>query len=216
LGSRRFALGDAGIVMGIIVAKAVIWCDHKLQKRRRADEIMEDFIALSTILLAYSLTELVNGYGFLAVFVAGVVVQKKYFTNQDKRMAQLEFAEQLEKLLEITVVVLLGTMLLINPMIEYAWQSIAIAFCLFVLIRPIGVWLFNLNGYLPRPTQYLIGWFGIRGIGSIYYLAYALGEGISGNIAEQISWITFTVITISVVIHGISALPLMNWYEGKN
>ncbi|GAB4225092.1 MAG: hypothetical protein Kow0049_02300 [Stanieria sp.] len=206
----------AGLIMGFIVAKAVVWCDQQIQKLRPAEHLLEDFIALSTILLAYSLTELVNGYGFLAVFVAGLVVQRTYFTNQDKRMAQLEFTEQLEKLLEITVVVLLGTMLLINPMINYAWQSIAIAFCLFVLIRPLGVWLFNLDGYLPRPTQYLIGWFGIRGIGSIYYLAYALGEGISGNIAEQISWITFTVITISVVIHGISALPLMNWYKGKN
>ncbi|BAU63881.1 Sodium/hydrogen exchanger [Stanieria sp. NIES-3757] len=206
----------AGIVMGFIVAKAVVWCDQRIQKLRPAEHLLEDFIALSTILLAYSLTEIVNGYGFLAVFVAGLVVQQNYFTNQDKRMAQLEFTEQLEKLLEITVVVLLGTMLLINPMINYAGQSIAIAFFLFFLIRPLGVWLFNLDGYLPRPTQYLIGWFGIRGIGSIYYLTYALGKGISGNTAEQIAWITFTVIVISVVIHGISALPLMNWYENKH
>ncbi|MEO1671405.1 MAG: cation:proton antiporter, partial [Cyanobacteria bacterium J06631_2] len=91
----------AGIVMGVIVAKTVVWIDYTLQKRRQADELMENFVALSIILLAYSLTELVNGYGFLAVFVAGLVVQRSYFCQQDKRMAQLEFTEQIEKLLEV-------------------------------------------------------------------------------------------------------------------
>lgn len=54
----------AGIIMGFLVAKAVVWIDKKVQKRRRPDELMEDFIAISTILLTYSLTEIVNGYGF--------------------------------------------------------------------------------------------------------------------------------------------------------
>ena len=65
--------------MGIIVAKVIIWIDRTLQKRRPADDLMENFVALSIILLTYSLTEFVNGYGFLAVFVAGLVVQRSYF-----------------------------------------------------------------------------------------------------------------------------------------
>lgn len=205
----------AGLVMGIVVAKAVVWCDEKLQKRRQAEAVMEDFVAISTILLTYSLTEVVNGYGFLAVFVAGVVVQRYYYDDQEKRMAQLEFTEQLEKLLEVAAVVLLGTILLFDPIVKYAGQSIAIACWLLLVIRPLGVWLLNLDGYLPRPTQVLIGWFGIRGLGSIYYLAYALGKGIGGETGEQIAWITFSVVIISIVVHGTSALPLMKWYEAK-
>ncbi|MEM8721549.1 MAG: sodium:proton antiporter [Cyanobacteria bacterium P01_G01_bin.39] len=203
----------AGIVMGIIVAKAVVWIDHKLQKRRPVDDLMEDFVALSIILLTYSLTELVNGYGFLAVFVAGLVVQRSYFGQHDKRMTQLEFTEQIEKLLEVTAIVILGTVLLINPMLKYAAQSLLVAGLLLLLIRPLGVWLSMLGASLPKKTSSLMGWFGIKGLGSIYYLTYALGKGVSGEPAAQIAWITYTVVVMSVIAHGISAAPLMAWYE---
>ena len=203
----------SGIVMGIIVAKAVIWIDRFLQKRRSADNLMEDFVALSIILLTYSLTEVVNGYGFLAVFVAGLVVQRSYFTQQDKRMAQLEFTEQIEKLLEVTAIVILGTLLLLEPMLKYAGESLLIAGLLFLIIRPFGVWLSMIGGDTPKTTRSLMGWFGIKGLGSIYYLTYALGKGVSGGVAEQISWITYTVVVLSIILHGISAYPLMAWYE---
>lgn len=203
----------AAIVMGIIVAKAIVWIDHTLQKRRQADDLMEDFVALSIVLLAYSLTELVNGYGFLAVFVAGLVVQRSYYHRQDKRLAQLEFIEQIEKLLEVTAIVILGTLLLYEPMIKYAGESLLIAGLLFLVIRPFGVWLAMLGGSLPQKTSRLMGWFGIKGLGSVYYLTYALGEGITGETASQITWITYSVIVLSVIIHGVTAFPLMSWYE---
>ena len=203
----------SGIAMGIIVAKAVIWLDCTLQKRRPADDLMEDFVALSIILLTYSLTEVVNGYGFLAVFVAGLVVQRSYFTQQDKRMAQLEFTEQIEKLLEVTAIVILGTILLLEPMVKYAGESLLIAGLLFLVVRPIGLWLSMLGGDLPKTTRSLMGWFGIKGLGSVYYLTYAIGKGVSGEVGSQITWITYTVVVLSVIFHGITAAPLMAWYE---
>ncbi len=203
----------SGIVMGIIVAKDVVWIDRTLQKRRPADDLMEDFVALSIILLTYSLTELVNGYGFLAVFVAGLVVQRSYYCQQDKRLAQLEFIEQIEKLLEVTAIVILGTVLLIDPMLKYAGQSLLVAGLLFLIIRPLGVFLATLGENLPQKTRNLMGWFGIKGLGSVYYLTYALGKGVEGDTAEQIAWITFTVVVLSVIVHGVSASPLMSWYE---
>ena len=203
----------SGIVMGVAVAKAVVWIDRYLQKRRPADDLMENFVALSIILLTYSLTELVNGYGFLAVFVAGLVVQRSYFCQQDKRMAQLEFTEQIEKLLEVTTIIILGTLLLLEPMLKYAGQSLLVAGILFLIIRPVGVWLSMLGGGLPKTTRSLMGWFGIKGLGSLYYLTYALGQGLKGDTAEQIAWITYTVVVLSIIVHGISAYPLMAWYE---
>ena len=203
----------AGIVMGILVAKAVVWLDRKLQERREADDLLEDFVAVSIILLTYSLTELVNGYGFLAVFVAGFVAQHSYFGQHEKRVEQLEFTEQIEKLLEVTVIIILGTLLLFNPMVKYAGESLLIAGLLFFIIRPFGVWLSTLGAKLPNKTRSLMGWFGIRGVGSLYYLTYALGEGVTGDTGEQIAWIVYTVIVLSIIVHGISAFPLMNWYE---
>lgn len=202
-----------GIVMGIVVAKAIVWVDRTLQKRREADDLLEDFVALGIILLTYSLTELVNGYGFLAVFVAGFVVQDSYFGDQEKRMQQLEFTEQNEKLLEVSVIIILGTILLFEPMVKYAGQSLMVAGLLLLVIRPLGVWISSWGSGLPKKTRSLMGWFGIRGLGSIYYLTYALGEGVKGEGAEQLSWIVYTVVVISIIFHGITAAPLMSWYE---
>lgn len=212
----------SGIVMGIIVAKAVVWIDKKIQKRRRADETMEDFVAISTILLTYSLTEIVNGYGFLAVFVAGLVVQRSY-TNPEKPLQQLEFVERIEKLLEVGTILILGTILLFKPMLDYAYQSLLVIVFLFFVIRPVGAWISTIGKRSPNlrhrrmdlRTRWLFGWFGIRGVGSLYYLAYAFGNGLKGELGEQIGWITYTTIVVSVIVHGVSSTPLMNWYERK-
>ncbi|BAY30534.1 sodium/hydrogen exchanger [Nostoc carneum NIES-2107] len=210
----------SGIVMGIIVAKAVVWIDKKVQKRRRADELMEDFIAISIIFLTYSLTEIVNGYGFLAVFVAGLVAQRSY-QDPEKPLAQLGFVEKLEKLLEVGTILILGTILLVQPMLNYAFQSLMVIVLLFFVIRPVGVWISTIGKRpldsprrtLHSGTRWLLGWFGIRGVGSLYYLAYAFGNGVKGEPAEQISWITYTTIVVSVILHGITSTPLMKWYE---
>ncbi len=203
----------SGIVMGIVVAKSIVWIDRRVQRFRPIDDLIEDFIALSTILLTYSLTELVNGYGFLAVFVAGVVVQASYYREQDKRLAQLEFTERVEKLLEIGTILLLGSLLLVAPMLKYAGQALVVAGLLLFVIRPVGVWISMLGSRLPAPTLGLFGWFGIRGVGSLYYLCYAFGNGLKGETGEQIGWIIYITVIISVILHGISATPLMKWYE---
>jgi NhaP-type Na+/H+ or K+/H+ antiporter len=98
-------------------------------------------------------------------------------------------------------------------MVKYAGQTLLIASLLLFVIRPLGVWLSLLGSSLPSPTTWLLGWFGIRGVGSLYYLTYAMGEGLKGETAEQIAWITLSTVFLSVIIHGISATPLMNWYE---
>ncbi|WP_375473963.1 cation:proton antiporter [uncultured Nostoc sp.] len=210
----------SGIVMGVVVAKSIVWIEEKIQKRRAADKLMEDFVAISTIFITYSLTEMVNGYGFLAVFVAGLVVQRSY-RNPEKPLAELEFVEQIEKLLEVGTILLLGSILLLQPMLKYAGQSLLVIILLFLIIRPVGVWISTIG---KRPleshrrtlhpgTRLLFGWFGIRGVGSLYYLAYAFGHGLKGEPAEQIAWITYTTIVASVIVHGISTTPLMKWYE---
>ncbi|WP_333470912.1 cation:proton antiporter [Microcoleus sp. herbarium12] len=204
----------AGIVMGILVAKAVTWIDLRLQRYRPADELMEDFIALSTILLTYSLTEVVNGYGFLAVFVAGIVVQRSY-RDPEKPLSQLHFTERIEKLMEVGTILILGSMLRLEALVAHGSYAILIAGLLIFLIRPVGAWISTIGSRLHPASRWLCGWFGIRGVGSIYYLTYAFGHGLKGEIGEKIAWITFTTIVLSVIVHGISATPLMSWYERR-
>lgn len=212
----------AGIIMGVVVARAVVWLDKKVKKRHSVDELLEDFVAISTILLTYSLTEIVNGYGFLAVFVAGLVVQRSY-RNPDETVKQLHFVEQIEKLLEVGTILILGTILLFKPMVDYGYQSLLVIVLLFFVIRPLGAWISTIGKRSPDSrrrkidsrTRWLFGWFGIRGVGSLYYLAYAFSNGLKGELGEQIGWITYTTIVVSVIVHGVSSTPLMNWYERK-
>jgi NhaP-type Na+/H+ or K+/H+ antiporter len=201
-----------GLGMGIIVARAIVWLDKRVQRMVPVDDLMEDFVAIGIILLTYSLTELVNGYGFLAVFVAGVVTQRSYH-DPEKQFSQLEFTETIEKLLEVGTILLLGSLLRVEPILRFLPQALLVAGTLIFLIRPIGVWISTIGKSYTPIRRWLFGWFGIRGVGSLYYLSYALGSGLKGNVGEQIAWITFITIIISVVLHGVSSTPLMNWYE---
>jgi len=204
----------AGVAMGVIVAKAVIRLDGYLQKYRPVEEEREDFVALSTILLTYALTELVNGYGFLAVFLAGVVVQRGYY--REKRLSQLVFTEQIENMLEVLAILLLGSLLRVRPALEFGGAALLVAGLLIFVIRPVGTWISTIGAGYPAGKRWLIGWFGVRGVGSLYYLFYALGEGLekTGD-QDRIIWITFLTIVASMILHGTSATPLMNWYEQK-
>lgn len=200
----------AGFAVGVAVPKGIVWIDKQLQRIRPVDSLMEDFVAIGIVFVTYSIAELVNGYGFLAVFVAGIITQRNYH-DPEKRLSQLEFMERIEKLFEVGTILLLGALLLVEPIQRFLVPALIMAGLLLFVIRPLGVWVST--GGQPTPVRLLWGWFGIRGVGSIYYLSYALGEGLKDEIGEQIAWITFVTIVISVVLHGVTATYLMNWYE---
>ncbi len=201
-----------GLVMGVIIAQTIVWLDKKLQRVRRVDALMEDFVALSIILLTYSLTELVNGYGFLAVFVAGIVTQRCEH-DADRQSSQLEFTETLEKLSEIGTILLLGSLLRIEPIMQFWLPGLLIGGLLLFVIRPAGA-LISMMGQQSNPAHpWLFGWFGIRGVGSLYYLFYSLGEGLKAEVGEQVAWITIIVVVMSILLHGMTSTPLMRWYN---
>jgi sodium/hydrogen antiporter len=204
----------AGVGMGLLVAQGIAWIHRRSQQVRSADALMEDFVALSMVLITYALTELVNGYGFLAVFIAGMVVQRNHATPETYH-SQREFAEQIEKLMEVGIVLLLGSLLRIEPMIRFAGPILLVAVLLIFIIRPMGAWISTLGSPLNPTRRLLYGWFGIRGLGSLYYLSYAFGKGLSGDLGEEIAWIVYFTVVISIILHGISATPLLTWYEKK-
>jgi sodium/hydrogen antiporter len=201
-----------GLAMGIITARAIVWLDKRLQRVRRVDAIMEDFVVLGMILLTYSLTEVVNGYGFLAVFVAGIVTQR-HNDDPDRQSSQLEFTETIEKLTEIGSILLLGSLLRIEPIVQFLLPGLLIGGLLIFVIRPIGA-LISMASQTSNPVHsWLFGWFGIRGVGSLYYLFYSLGKGLKAEVGEQIAWITIITVIMSILLHGVTSTPLMNWYN---
>lgn len=126
--------------------------------------------------------------------------------------AVLMFNEQLERIGEVAVVVLIGGLLSLE-----LFQPEALWFIPLVLlvIRPAAVWIGLAGLRASRPQRHLIAWFGIRGIGSVYYLAYAVEHGLDAALAERMIGLTLLVVAVSIVVHGISVTPLMGLYSRR-
>jgi sodium/hydrogen antiporter len=124
--------------------------------------------------------------------------------------AVLGFNEQLERLGELAIVLVVGAML---AGIEATGPGIWLALSLFVVIRPAATLLTLVHAPLSTPQRAFIAWFGVRGVGSIYYLAYALSHGVPAPAARMLADVTLVVVAGSIVLHGISVTPLMQRYS---
>lgn len=123
----------------------------------------------------------------------------------------ISFGDTLERLISA------GTVFLIGLVLANYWSpnGLLLGAVLFVVIRPVSVYLCTIGGGLPRPRRLLMGWLGIRGIGGLNYLLYAESHGISGYGAHLMSAIALTIVAASILVHGITAPPLMSWRQRK-
>lgn len=123
----------------------------------------------------------------------------------------LSFGDTVERLFAAGIIILLGVTL------AQHWDpdGLLMAGLLFVLIRPAAVWLGTTGIKVPWQQKLIIGWLGIRGIGSINYIAWAYTHGVAGEEMTRMANIAFTLIVASVIVHGISVTPLLNWRQAK-
>jgi len=126
--------------------------------------------------------------------------------------AARSFTEQLERIAELLLVLGVGFML---PYARIDAVSVGFLVVLFLVVRPLSVWLGLWRAKVGRDQRLMISWFGIRGIGSIYYLMYALNHGLSDALADTILGLTLATIAVSIVVHGVSVTPLMNFYTSR-
>lgn len=123
----------------------------------------------------------------------------------------ISFGDTVERLLEVLLVVLVGVCLATH------WdpRAVPLALLLMLVIRPIATRLLLMGTPTTNPQRWLMGWFGIRGIGSLYYLSYALSHGVSGPAAAELAGVTVSVVAASILLHGISARPILSRYERR-
>lgn len=119
----------------------------------------------------------------------------------------LSFGETVERLIAAAVVLAVG----IAAVPALSWTGAAVAAALMMVIRPAAVWLATIGSPIPWQRRALIGWFGIRGLGSLNYLAFAIGHGLFGGRLNALEGIVITVVTMSILAHGVSVSPLMRW-----
>ena len=123
----------------------------------------------------------------------------------------ISFGGTAERVFELILVTLVGVALgqYFDP------RALWICLALFVVIRPLATQALLVGTATSGPQRWLLGWFGIRGIGSLYYLAYALNRGLTGAMAETVVSLTITVIAASILLHGVSATPLLDRYRAR-
>ncbi|NDP47569.1 MAG: sodium:proton antiporter, partial [Sulfuriferula multivorans] len=118
----------------------------------------------------------------------------------------LVFKEHLERLSEVILILLIGGTLFLN---SWSWRAVGLALFLFMVARPAGVFVSLFGTRTPWRIQGLSGWFGVRGIGSLYYLMYAIQHGLPEPLALELIQMTLIVLTLSILLHGISVKPLL-------
>lgn len=167
----------------------------------------QGFVAIAATLLAYGTTELLQGYGFLAVFVAAVVIRGSE-RHHDFHRDLHGFAEQTENLLSVGLLLLLGGSVVSGVLNDLDVGGVAVAVVVVLVIRPISGLVALVRTQLNGTERATVAFFGIRGFGSIYYLAYALNDHRFEQGDRLWSIVTLTLL-ISIALHGVSASRAM-------
>ncbi|MCX4186651.1 cation:proton antiporter [Methylophaga sp. OBS4] len=228
----------AGIGIGILAGCGVGWLVGKIRTALKDSAFLESFLGLGLIAVAYGVSLLVDAWGFLAVFSAAVALrhtelklvglQQSYpgaISGQTQlsdsppavahiHQSSLVFNEHLERLAEIVLVLLIGGSLFWD---SWSWRAIGFAAFLFLVARPISVHLGLLGSRASIRLRNMAGWFGVRGIGSLYYLMYAIQHGLPEDIALELIHLTMVVVALSILVHGISVKPAIArfWHSRK-
>ncbi len=210
----EWLLVDVGyrIAAGLAIGWGIGWLLGRLffrapSERFRLAEHAEGFVALAATFLAYGAGQLVHGYGFLSVFVCACMIRAAEKTHGYHNVLH-HFTEQVERLLTVGLLVLLGGAVVHGILGGLTWPAAALGLVLIFCVRPTFARIALLHGCGTTQERRVIAFFGIRGIGSLFYLTYALGA--AGFAEADLLWATVTfVILVSVLLHGLTATPLM-------
>jgi sodium/hydrogen antiporter len=207
--------GVVGVVGGLLVGKLLGKLFFRARKESlRLSKHSEGFLALAATFLAYGLVEVAGGYGFLAVFVAARAIRSAE-RSHDYHQVLHDFAEQTERLLTVMLLLLFGGSVVGGLLAPLTWQAALAGLALIFVIRPLSGFL-SLRGAPGRKAEHwVIAAFGIRGIGSFYYLSYAMTHATFP--AVDLLWATVGfVVLVSVVLHGIAVTPVMRLLDKSN
>jgi NhaP-type Na+/H+ or K+/H+ antiporter len=194
-----------GLLLGWVLARTILAFPAETELAKAITGLS----ALAATLLVYGATEYAGGYGFIAVFVAAVVI-RNYERDHEYQESLHIFTEQAENLLTAGIVLALGGAIAGGILAPLSWQVALVGILLVFVVRPLAgmIGLAYFPG-IPWRERAAISFFGIRGIGSLYYLSYALNE--AEFPAEEVLWaLVAFVVMLSIIIHGLAGAPVMS------
>lgn len=198
----------AGIALGYLAGKFTGYLIFNLSKRFNFLKTQDGFLALALTLLVYGITEALHAYGFIAVFICAITLRHSEKRN-DYHDHLHSFIDQTERVLIAIVLLLLGGTLVQQGLQYLNWQIALCMVAFLFIIRPIFAYLSLFKLKLHFKEKIAISFLGIRGIGSIFYLSFAVKEVVF-RFENQIWSAVFFTILLSIVIHGFTAPRIIN------
>lgn len=227
-----------GVGLGVLAGHGTGNLVYHLRRQYGLRPLFDDFIGLGMVGIVYGASLLVGVWGFLAVFASAIALRRAEMRLATRSAAagssvnrheagraggdagrmgvtdnSLDIHEALERIIELTLILLLGGMLFLD---SWSWHAVATALFLFLVARPAGVLAVSMDTRSPPRLRGMISWFGVRGIGSMYYLMFAIQQGIAQETALELLHITLVVVTLSILLHGISVKPMMMRFRRRN
>jgi sodium/hydrogen antiporter len=192
-----------GAVAGWGLAAATSW----LREREWLLAEYDGWLAIAGVLAIYGLAEICGAYGFLAAFAGGLAFRRREREHEYHRPVH-EGASIVEKVSELALILLIGSTITIAGLGQPGLAGWLLVPALLLTIRPLAVAASFAGSRLPRAERLFVAWFGVRGIGSFYYAAVAIGAGVlTVSEATTIYWTVVACAGISVIAHGLTATP---------
>lgn len=197
-----------GLALGYAAGRALGWVVFRIPSERKLAESTEGFVALAGTLLTYGVTELAHGYGFVAVFVAACVLRDHERDHQFHDVLHAS-AESIERLLSALLLILLGGALGGGVLGPLGWEGAVVGLAVLLVVRPLAGLVSLAGSGVPPGERVAIAFLGIRGIGSIFYVAYALEAEPAFGTGERLWAVVVFVIVASAVLHGLTSSRVM-------
>ena len=197
----------AGIVGGWLVGRAFGWLTFHIPAETKLAKTGDGLIAIAATFISYGLTEMIQCYGFLAVFVTALTLRHSH-RDHDFHRDMHDITEQIERLAMMVLVLLFGGALVSGLLAPLTWTDVFAAIVILLVVRPV-TGMIGLIGLRASWTEKLtVAFFGIRGVGSFYYLAYGLNHmEVAGG--ERLWAIVGLVVLLSILLHGLTVTPIM-------
>jgi sodium/hydrogen antiporter len=207
----------AGVIAGWLIGKLFGWLTFHISDEANLSKTGDGLIAISATLLSYGLTEMIHCYGFLAVFVTALTLRAAHRHHEFNREMH-DLTEQVERLAMMVLLLVFGAGLASGLLSSLLWSDVLVALAILFIVRPAAGWIGMIGSSTTIGERAAISFFGIRGVGSFYYLAFALNEA---DFAEgaRLWGIVALVALLSILIHGLTVTPLIRLLDrthGRN
>jgi len=208
----RFVIQDLGL--GLLYGLACGWVASLLMPRAARGSLehsipahQKSLFALGVAFATYGLTVLSpEGNGFIAVFVAAIVLGIR---RPDLRLHFERRADELVEIVKLGIFFVFGSLLTLHGLTREGWPSLAFVAVVFLLARPLAVWVALLGSTTDRATRLFMGWFGPKGVATMTFALLVLDQNIASG--PRIFDLTALVVFCSIIVHGLTDTPGANW-----